>query len=151
MNNERATASEPRQTISQNELPLLGGADYQLIDLPLDLLTRCDTEQAAFRECILRSRVRFNQEDLAEELGMSKGSLNTILNSDCGKRVRTLSRTNQIKLQQICGNRAIDQWADLYAKGMLNSQRTVQDREAALLQELAKLREETEKLRGFGV
>ena len=150
MNGLQATISEQERTISQGELGLLGGADYQLVDLPIDFVSRCDTEQAAFRECILRSRVRFNQEDLAAELGMTKGSFNTILNSDCGKRVRTLSRTNQIKLQQICGNRAIDQWADLYAKGMLNCQRTVQDREAALLEELAKLRAETNKLDQLG-
>lgn len=127
--------------MAQQQLKIMGAISTQVVDLPSDWVASCDTEQAAFRLCIANHPAKLHQGDIAELLGESRANLNTILNSDYNKRKRTLSRVKQIELQKICQNRAIDQWADLYAKGMLNCQRTVTDRKAELLAELAELAE----------
>lgn len=100
----------------------------------------CRTEQEAMRLCIRRSRVYRTQEHLAEALGMNKGTLNTILNSDNNARPRYLPRVKQVDLQKLCGNRAIDQWAEMYEKGLLNCQRTKAEEIAELEQKLAQLK-----------
>jgi len=120
----------------------------QVVDLRTDVVALCPTEQAAYRLCINQALVPVDQEGLAEHWNISKGALNKMLNCDKGSRKRYMPRFMQAELQQICGNRAIDQWADLYAKGMLNCQRTVVDRKAELLAELKRLEQETEKLGG---
>jgi len=122
----------------QREIPLLGEYNTEVVDLPTNIVAMCDTEQAAFRLCVSKSKSPLSQEEIAEELGMTKGGFNTILNSDHNKRPRYLPRVKQIHLQQLCQNRAIDQWADLYEKGMLNCQRTLDDE----LQELERRRAE---------
>ena len=123
----------------QREIRLLAEITNELKKIDEDLVKRCDTEQAAFRLCINQSRAHRPQQDLADDLGVSRSSLNTILNSDMGERPRYLSRANQVVLQQLCQNTAIDQWAELYGRGRLFCQRKVEDRKAELLKELAEL------------
>lgn len=133
----------------QQELKLLASASPRMADIQSDAIAACDSEQEAMRLCV-RLAVPFRkQRDIAELLGLKPGIFNRMLNADHHDQPRYMSRVLQIKLQQVCGNRAVDQWADLYAKGMLNCQRTVADREAELVAELNKLREAREKLEQF--
>lgn len=101
----------------------MGAVSGVMVDLNHARVAQCDTEQAAMRLCIQESRIKWDHRALAEQLGMTGGSLNTIINSDYHARNRYLSRVMQIELQRLCGNRAIDQWADLYARGMLRCQK----------------------------
>lgn len=125
----------------QRELNLMGEISSEIKDVDLTLVRLCKTEQAAMRLCINKSRVFRTQRDLAALLDMSVGTLNTILNSDHGDRKRHMSRVGQINLQKLCGNRAIDQWAEMYGRGLLNHQETVEQRKAELRAELARLEE----------
>lgn len=103
------------------------------------LVAQCDTEQAAYRLCITCSKVHRSQESIAELMGMSKGAFNAILNSDYAERKRYMGRTQQILLEQICQNTVVSQWDRLYRKGLLNCQRSKEDRAAELRAELARL------------
>lgn len=123
----------------QNEIALLGELTSELKELDARLVAKCDTEQAAFRLCRSQSRVHYTDEALADLMGVSRGTLNQLLNSDQNKRVRHMGRALQNRLQQACGNRAIDQWGDLELKGMLDCQRTAQDEIATLKARLAVL------------
>lgn len=102
----------------------------------------CDTEQAAMRLCINKSQLLMRQRDIAETLGFKVGTLNTILNSDMNDRPRYMSRAKQEQLQDLCGNNAVNQWAELYSKGLLNCQKTVETRRAELERELAALNQQ---------
>lgn len=131
----------------QREIPLLGDVLTEVIDLPGHIVAMCDTEQAAFRLCINQSRVFMSQEDIGKSLGFdSKGTFNAILNSDHSSRPRYLSRSKQVRLQQLCGNRAIDQWADMYGKGLLNCQRSIEERKAELEADMVRLQQEKLRL-----
>lgn len=123
----------------QKELSLLGELTSELKHLDDKLVALCDTEQAAMRLCKKQSQTHFTDEALADLLGMNKGTLNTILNSDHNKRVRHMSRAAQVRFQQVLGNTGVDQWAELYGRGLLNCQRTRASRKAELLAELASL------------
>ena len=105
-------------------MPLMGAINTEIGLLDESHVAMCATEQAAMRLCILGARVYQTQSQIADALSMTKGNLNTILNSDQNDRPRYLPRTKQIQLQRLCGNRAIDQWADLYEKGRLTCQIT---------------------------
>lgn len=125
----------------QRELALLADVTERLRAVDDKLVALCDTEQRAFHLCVDLARPRKSQAELAEALGMSEADFNCCLNADINNRPKYLSRTRQIALQRVCGNTAIDQWADLYSRGMLVCQR---DR----AQEIAELRERLEKLEG---
>lgn len=109
----------------QQELRLIGVLDSEPRKLDWSVIKHCRTEQAAMRLCKDKSYAKYTDEDIADELGMTRASLNTILNADRPNgRSRTMSRVQQIKMQRFCGNRAIDQWAELYEKGMLHCQQS---------------------------
>lgn len=132
----------------QQEMALMGCVSSQLIELQGEAIQACDSEQSAMRLCVNRAIPFRKQADIAELLDIPRAIFNRMLNAGHHDQPRYMPRVMQVKLQQICGNRAIDQWADLYAKGMLNCQRTVLDRKAELLAELKRLEQETEKLGG---
>lgn len=123
----------------QREIALLGEITNELKHIDDKLVAMCDTEQAAMRLCRKEARVHYTDEILADKLNTTKGTLNTILNSDMNKRTRHMSRAMQVRFQQVLGNTAVDQWAELYGRGLLNFQRTTDDRRAELLAELAAL------------
>ena len=123
----------------QQELAMLGEVTQQLRAVDDRLVAMCDTEQRAFHLCVERANPRRSQAQIAEMMGMNKADLNCCLNADINDRPKYLSRTRQIALQRICGNTAIDQWADLYSRGMLVCQRTRGDEIAELRQRLAVL------------
>lgn len=122
----------------QQELHLLGDVTQRLRELDHRLVALCGTEQAAFRLCVQQSNVYYPQAALAEHMGMNVADLNCCLNADQNDRPKYLSRTRQINLRRICGNRAVDQWADLYERGMLACQTS---REAKIAELRAQLRE----------
>lgn len=132
----------------QREMSFYSAVPSQLADIQANAIAACETEQEALRLCVARANPYRNQSDIAELIGVDKSVLNRMLNADHHDQPRYMSRVLQIKLQQICGNRAVDQWADLYAQGMLNCQRTVADRKAELLAELEKLETQTDSLKG---
>lgn len=137
-------------TPAQAELPLIGQVNAQVYVFPTDIVASWPTEQEAFRQCILRHPAKLTQGQIAENIGMGRANFVAIINSDYpGKLLRAFTRTKQIELQQECRCKCIDQWADLYDKGMLNCQRSKADRLAALNAEIEKLKEETAKLGGI--
>jgi len=112
--------------LSQKEMMLAAIVFSEPKELDWSLVKLCKTEQEAMRLCIRKSpRYCSSQRDLSIDLGFkSSSALNSILSSDYAKRVRNMSRTMQIKLQRLCGNKALDQWAEMYSKGLLISQRS---------------------------
>ena len=126
----------------QREMALLAEATKELREVEDRLIALCPSEQAAFRLCISQSRVYRSQDVLAEDLGMTKGALNAILNSDQGKRQRYMPRIKQTRLQELCQNKVIDRWADLESSGLLNCQRTAAQELADAEALVARLRAE---------
>jgi len=118
----------------QTSLPLMGCISSEVREMPYEEIAHLPTEQAAFRYCIRYARVHRTQRVVAELLSVgekkiiSTGELNCMLNADNNDRPKYMSRTRQIKLQKICGNTAIDQWAELYSKGLLVCQKSVDQR-----------------------
>ena len=125
----------------QRELRLLADVTENLRAVDSKLVSLCDTEQRAFHLCVDMARPRRSQAEIAEALGMSKSDLNCCLNADINNRPKYLSRTRQMALQHVCGNTAIDQWADLHERGMLACQRDQAE-------EIAELKERLEFLEG---
>lgn len=123
----------------QKSLPLIGCINNEVREMPYEEIAQLSTEQAAFRYCIRYARVHRTQANIADLLGVSTGDLNCMLNADQNNRPKYMSRTRQIELQRICGNTAIDQWADLYTKGLLVCQKSVDQRLAELEAERAQL------------
>ncbi len=125
--------------MQQNLRLTMGSVEGGLVFLPDSLVAKCDTEQAAMRLCMNQSPIHWDYRALAEELSMTAGALNTILNCDHHDRARYMSRSMQINFQRLCGNRALDQWADLYERGMLNCQRDKAETIKALKAQLREL------------
>lgn len=123
----------------QRELNLMGLISTDTVDLPAKSIACCDTEQAAIRMCIRHHKAGWHQDKIAEAIpGLTPDALTKMVRTDSylkqgkNKACRWMSRTMQMALQQECGNNAIDQWADMCKRGLLNCQRTVDQR----LQEL---------------
>ena len=91
--------------------------------LPEALIDQCDTEQAAMRLCIAQSSVHRTHDVLADILSVQRAQFNQILNSDRQSRPKYASRDFQVRLQVLCGNRAIDQWASLRERELLTEDR----------------------------
>ena len=123
----------------QKDLNLLAEMRHGLVEVETKLIAQCDTEQAAFRLCRKHSPVHYTDESLAGLMGMSKGQLNQVLNSDQNKRVRWMGRAAQNRLQRICQNKVIDKWAELEDMGMLNCQRSLEEELTAARAKLAAL------------
>ncbi len=120
----------------QQELRLIGVLDSEPRLLDWSLIKHCATEQAAMRLCKSKSYAHYTDDDIADALGMNRASLNTILNSDGPKgRPRYMPRTLQVKMQKFCGNRAIDQWAEMYEKGLLQCQKSDKEQKREALQQ----------------
>ena len=107
----------------QKKLPLnMGAARGGYVEVPDHLISRCTTEQEAMRLTMNQSRVYWDFESLGAELGVSKGTLNHMLNCDRADRKRHMPRTMQVDFQRLCGNRTLDRWADMYDEGKLDHQ-----------------------------
>lgn len=130
----------------QRELTFFSEIPKQLAEIQANAVSACENEQEAMRLCVARANPYRSQSDIAELIGVDKSVLNRMLNADHHHQPRHMGRELQIKLQQVCGNRAVDQWAELYARGALNCQRTVDDRKAELLAELERLEQQTDRM-----
>ena len=127
--------------MNQFELTLLGQTNAPIREIPSETVACWTTEQEAYRHCCLAHPAKLSQEKIAERIGLKRGNFNTVLNSDAPGRVTRSLLLAQLKdLQKECRCYCIDQWADMYDKGLLNHQRTTTDREAILLAELAEIR-----------
>lgn len=131
----------------QREMTFLTNEKREPKQVVASIVARCATEQDAFRLCISESRVYRTHSQIAELLGLIKkdgtgdsGRLSRMLNGDKSSQPLYMSRTLQIRLQEVCENTAIDQWAEMYRLGVLNCQRSECDREEELLAELSALR-----------
>lgn len=131
---------------SQLNLRLYGQANPPITQVSNDEVALCSSEQDAYRMCVNKAIPKRTNHDMAELLGMSEAQFSRILNADYHKVQRHAGRVFQIELQRVCNNRVIDQWAALYEAGMLNCQRTLIDRKAELLAELADLEQQTKQL-----
>jgi len=133
--------SNSKQQI-QHELALLAVVTDQLRTLDGHLIRQLPTEQAAYRHCISNARVVFDDSDIAETLRMSRSIFNRAKNGDHYRRNYTLTAVQQITLQKLCGNRAIEQWRQELQNGDLHIQRPIAQREQELEAELARLRKQ---------
>lgn len=113
-------------------------------------IARCRTEQDAFRLCIQCANPFRENRDLAEILGLSESHFSRIINADRHRQPRHAGRVFQIRLQQVCNNRVVDRWAELYDAGVLTCQQEEDDPLARLQAELeedfARLKRKREQL-----
>jgi len=127
----------------QTELRLIGCIKSQRRDLPANYIAACDTEQAAMRLCVRWHRSSMPNEQIAQAIGLKPDVLSKMLNSDHyeknGKATRAMGRTYGIRLQNECGNNALKQWDDMCEKGLLNCQRSVDQRLKEIESERAEL------------
>ena len=65
----------------QQELRLIGVLDSEPRKLDWSVIKHCRTEQAAMRLCKDKSYAKYTDEDIADELGMTRASLNIGLSS----------------------------------------------------------------------
>jgi len=128
------------QANASEHLPLFGGVSHgEVRDLPSDLVAKCRNWQQAVALCMNSSRVRRTQRNWADLLGVSAGTLNTILNSDKAERERHLPLDWIPEIENMAGNRAIEQYLEMRRLGMLDCQRSVEDEKSALRTRLAQL------------
>lgn len=122
----------------QREMGLLGDVTPKMRPVEDALVAIHPTEQASFRLCINQSPVRLTHDAIAACLKVSRSALTTMLGADTSKRPRYMPRWMQVELQKLCQNTAIDQWAELYSRGLLQCQRTkealIEDLERQLAQ-----------------
>lgn len=123
----------------QLEIPLLGTISNTVKELPEDLVSLCRTKTDAYRLCLNQAKVKKNQKDWAEDLGISRSYLTMILNSDTSDLPKHMPPLVELKLMQIAGNKAPIQWMEMYLEGRLVHQKTVEQRKAELLRELEEI------------
>lgn len=140
------------ETISEQQaFGLLGQVKMPPIEVPDSAIKGCKTEEAAHRLCMERARPRLSYDRLSEALTesgipMTKGRLNKIFNADYAQDKPARSwRTLQVHVQQICNNRVIDRWAELYEQRELYCQ--MSEAELAVREELAELNQRTNELK----
>lgn len=125
---------------NQYEMPIYGDVSGEIIDVPWDLVAICPTKADAYRLCMNHSRVKRSDGNWADLLGLTAGHLSQILN----QRTNTpkyMPPDAEVELIRISGNRAVTQWLELAAKGQLRKEKSKEDRERELLEELARIRQ----------
>ena len=124
----------------QRTMPLLGAVDAQLQDVDPVAVAGCSHWAQALRLCLRQARVKRSQRNWADLLGMSVGTLNTLLNSDhhakTGSRVRHLDMDMIADIEDLAGNNAISQYLVMRKARQLYCQR----KEVSPEQELAELK-----------
>lgn len=130
----------------QQELRIMGAVTGEVKNLPWNEVAMCRTECDAMKLCMRQARVRMSDECWAESIGLvtSKGAVDKsafsrVINADTNNKPRHLKFSQYKLLQKIAGNRAIEQWYELWESGQLNCQK-VDDEEARLLARLAEVR-----------
>ncbi|WP_421722399.1 hypothetical protein [Alloalcanivorax xenomutans] len=124
----------------QRTMPLLGVVNAETADIDPVAVAGCSHWAQAFRLCLRQSRVKRDQRSWADLLGMSVGTLNTLLNADHhtkrGARVRHLDMDLVVEIEELAGNNAISQYQQMRKARQLHCQRGQVSPE----QELAELR-----------
>ncbi len=133
---QRALASNKLQ----RELPLLGCITAHMMDLPAGHVAQQPTFQAALRLSINRSRVAYDNGTLADLIGIDRSSFQCMLNADQSDRYRAFPPEKLYLLEREIGNNGPSQWLEMCKKGLLDCQKSVDDKEAELLEQLAALR-----------
>lgn len=122
----------------QRELALLGELTNELKEIEPRFVAMCDSHPQAVRLCMDKSRVKRTQDDWADVIGMNRSQFKQCI-STSKERTKNLPAEREEQLQMAAGNLAISQWRKMYRMGLLNCQRSKEDRKAELLAELAKL------------
>ncbi|MBN49959.1 MAG: hypothetical protein CMN85_10490 [Spongiibacteraceae bacterium] len=127
----------------QKEMPLIAEISTEIVDLPYKDVVRCSHWAQAMRLCMKYSRTSRDDESWAHILGMTRGAFNTLVNQDKRltstgepRRKRNLDIDLLADFQNACGNRGMQQYLELRAKGLLDCQRSIEARKAELLREL---------------
>ena len=120
----------------QQELPLMGCIDSQITDLPFSHVAQQPTFQAALRLCVSRSRVTYDNGTLADLIDMDRSSFQCMLNADQSDRYRAFPPEKLFRLEQATGNNGPSQWLEMQRKGLLDCQKTVDEKMAELVEQM---------------
>ena len=125
---------------TQRTMPLMGAIDTDTRDVDPVAIAGCSHWSQALRLCLQQSRVKRDQRSWADLLGMSVGTLNTLMNADHhakrGARVRHLDMDLVAEIEALAGNNAISQYQVMRKARQLYCQRGQVSPE----QEMAELR-----------
>lgn len=122
----------------QMTMPMMGEIDTSIVDAPRELVALCRTKADAYRLTMNLARVRRQDRDWAELLGLKAPHLSQILNPNL-KMPKYMPPEAECELIRIAGNTAHTQWTVMHAKGELVHQKTAEARKAELLAELEAL------------
>lgn len=122
----------------QMNIPIMGELDTSIVEAPRDLVALCRTKADAYRLTMNLSKVRRQDRDWAELLGMKPCHLSQVLNPQTNTP-KYMPPEAEVRLLQLAGNTAFSQWPVMAAKGELAHQKSKEDKKAELLQQLAEL------------
>ena len=130
----------------QTELNLIGCMNTAPIDLPLNELIHCSTEQECYRLVLKYDPSKRDDRELAEALELSIDQFSKIKNADHqirkgnSRAARYRGATFGQDLEELCRNNGFTQWLDLRKKKALIHQRPEATEEEILLNRLAEIR-----------
>lgn len=122
----------------QMTMPMMGELDTSIVEAPRDLVALCRTKADAYRLTMNLSKVRRQDRDWAELLGMKPAHLSQVLNPQSNSP-KYMPPEAEVRLLQLSGNTAFSQWPVMAAKGELAHQRTKEQKKQELLKQLAEL------------
>jgi len=122
----------------QMTMPMMGEIDTSIVDAPRDLVALCRTKADAYRLTMNLARVRRQDRDWAELLGLKAPHLSQILNPQL-KMPKYMPPEAESALIRIAGNTAPTQWTNMHAKNELVHQKTTEALKAELRAQLAEL------------
>lgn len=122
----------------QMNIPIMGELDTSIVEAPRDLVALCRTKADAYRLTMNLSRVRRQDRDWAELIGMKPAHLSQVLNPQ-SNTPKYMPPEAEVRLLQLAGNTAFTQWPLMAARGELAHQKSTAVRKQELLAELAAL------------
>ena len=130
----------------QQELNIMGAVGGGMKNVPWNEVACCAMESDAINLCLKHAHVYRSHREWALIIGLvtrggdpDESAFSRVINAGRNKKPRYLPLHKYRLIQQVAGNRAIEQWAELYEKGELNCQRSVEDQKAELRAKLAAL------------
>jgi hypothetical protein len=136
----------------QQQLRIMGAVSGEVKNLPWRDVAMCRSECDAIKMCMKMARVRMSDESWADAIGLvhkttgkpDASAFSRMINADTNNKPRFLSFSQYKLIQKVAGNRAIEQWYELWESGELDCQK-MDDEEAALLAKLAAVRAQKAK------
>lgn len=134
--------------MQQKSMNLLGVSNNNPTTIPVELIKRCASPQAALRLVCRYDKAKRTQAQIASAMGFKKqgrGTLNKILNADHRiaegnpNEARYRDHMWSVQLERECGNEIYTGWCRLYESGQLYSQLSTQSKIAAAKAYLAEL------------